>query len=63
MKLTREERYALTDMVIAPEGVPLSMDEVSYFEKLGIVKTVESADGNYVVLTPAGRQALKGGDE
>lgn len=62
MKLTREERYALTDMAIAPEGVPLSMDEISYFEKLGLVKTVESADGNYVVLTSAGRQALKGGE-
>lgn len=60
MKLTREERYALTDIAIAPEGVTLCMDEVSCFEKLGLVKTVESADGNYVVLTPAGRQALKG---
>lgn len=63
MKLTREERYALTDIAIAPEGVPLSMDEVSYFEKLWLVKTVESADGDYSVLTPAGRQALKGGGE
>ena len=62
MKLTREERYALTDIAIAPEGVSLTLDEVSHFEKKGLVKTVESADGDYVVLTPAGRQALKGGE-
>lgn len=61
MKLTRDERYALTDIARAPEGISFCPDEVKNLQNKGLVEVVECADGNYAIITEAGRQALKGG--
>ncbi|WP_114214181.1 hypothetical protein [Ochrobactrum sp. 3-3] len=63
MKLTREERYALTDIAIAPEGISFCPDEVKNLQNKGLVEVVESTDGNYAIITSIGRRALKGDEE
>ena len=62
MKLTREERYALTDIARTPEGISFCPIEVKNLQNKGLVKVFDYADGNYAIITPAGRQALKGGE-
>ena len=63
MKLTRDERYALNDIARAPEGISFCPEEVRQLQTKGLVEVIECADGNYAIITTAGRQALKGGSE
>lgn len=61
MKLTDRELNELHSIYFADENVTLSESLVSKFVGFGMVKVVESADGNLAFLTPAGRAAFAQG--
>lgn len=62
MKLTQIERLELLDIARGDEGEPLDVHSVRKFQRMGFVKVIENTDMDYAVLTPAGSQALKGGE-
>lgn len=62
MKLSRNERIVLSDILRGDERNDFDIEETDHLAKRGLVKIHECADGDYVTITDAGQAALKGGD-
>lgn len=60
MKLTRDERITLTDILRGDERDKFDIQEINDLAKRGLVKIHDCADGDYPTVTPYGRAALKG---